>query len=239
MIKKSTMRQVKWHHSPLHVLSGIFRVNPDVIEKIPPVCTHPKKRSLQDICIDIPPGKEESKRADATAREKIKVYSDSSIHDNKVGVAAILKHKGKLDQALKLHLGTTEQHTAYKTELVGMIMGLYLIKTESRNRIKCALSINSQAALSTVKSKMNKSGQHLAVDLLKLEKQLIKCRDNSRFRLMLRWFIGHVGIKGNKDADKAAKAATDRECAEKLDLPPPLPPEDSQSQPLHNQTSTQ
>lgn len=41
-----------------------------------------------------------------------------------------LRHAGRPDMILKFYLGTTEQHTVYEAILVGMIMGLYLIKTE-------------------------------------------------------------------------------------------------------------
>ena len=62
------------------------------------------------------------------------MYSDGSAHDGKVGAAAVLQREGKQDRTLKLHLGTTEQHTVYEAELVGMIMGLHLIKRKPRTR---------------------------------------------------------------------------------------------------------
>ena len=79
--------------------------------------------------------------------------------DSNVGAAAILKC------ILELHLGLKEQHMVYKAKLVGMIMGLYLIKTESRSKTKCALSIDNQAALVAIRSNRNKLGQHLVVEL--------------------------------------------------------------------------
>ena len=222
LIKKSAKRQVKRHRSPLHTLTGIFGTDPCEMEEIPPVRIHPKKRGSQPIRIDIPPGKEESKRADTTATEKIKVYSDGSAHGGNVGAAAILRRNGRPDRTLKLHLGTTEQHTVYEAELVGMIMGLHLIKTEERNKTKCALSVDNQAALIAINTKMNKSGQHLAADVLRIAKQLTERRANSRFQLTFRWSAGHVGIAGNEEADKAAKSAADGESSDKQDLPPCL-----------------
>ena len=61
LVKKSAKGHVKRHRSPLHTLSSVFGITPSKIEKIPPVRTHPKKRGLQDIHIDIPPNKDESK----------------------------------------------------------------------------------------------------------------------------------------------------------------------------------
>jgi ribonuclease HI len=213
---------VKRHRSPLHTLTRVFGINPSEIEKIPPVRTHPKKRGLQAIRIDIPPSKDESKRADANSVEQIRVYSDGSAHDGKVGAAAILRREGKQDRILKLHLGTTEQHTVYEAELVGMIMGLYLIKTEKRSKVKCVLNVDNQAALVAIKTEMNRSGQHLAADLLQIAKQLVERRGNSRFKLTFRWSAGHIGIAGNEDADKQAKAAADGDSSEKAILPPCL-----------------
>ena len=219
LVKKSTRRQIKRHKSPLHTLTSMFGINPDEIEKIPPVRIHPKNRGLRTICIDIPPSKEESKRADSTAIEQIRVYSDGSAHRGKVGAAAILKRDGKLDHILKLHLGTTKQHTVYEAELVGMIMGLHLIKTERRSKVKSILNVDNQAVLVAIKSNMNKSGQHLAANLLQLAKHLCERRGNSGFKLTFRWSAGHVGIEGNEDADKKAKAAADRDTSEKEELP--------------------
>ena len=222
LIRKSTKRQVKRHRSPLHTLTSIFGIDPSKMERIPPVRTHPKKRGPQGICVDIPPNKDDSKRADTNTTEQIKVYSDGSAHDGQVGAAAILQRAGKPNRTLRLHLGTTEQHTVYEAELVGMIMGLHLIKTEKKKNMKCALNVDNQAALVAIKSEMNKSGQHLAANILQIAKQLLNGKGNKRFRLTFRWSAGHVGIVGNEEADKEAKAAADGVSSDKKDLPPCL-----------------
>jgi hypothetical protein len=103
-----------------------------------------------------------------------------------------------------------------------MIMGLHLIKMERRNGVKCALNVDNQAALVAIKSEMNKSGQHLAANLLQIAKHLHKRRGNGRFKLTFHWTAGHMGIAGNEDADKEAKAAADGESSDKEDLPPCL-----------------
>jgi ribonuclease HI len=136
-----------------------------------------------------------------------------------VRAVAILRREGKPDHILKMHLGTTDQHTVYKAELVGMIMGLHLIKTERRSKVKSVLNVDNQAALVAIKSNMNKLDQHLAANLLQLAKQLLERRGNSRFKLTFRWSAGHVRITGNEDTDKKAKAATDSISSEKEELP--------------------
>jgi ribonuclease HI len=214
LIKRSAKRYIERHCSPLHTLAGIYGLNPFNIKKIPLVHIHTRKRGLKDIQTDIPLNKDNSKRI-----KKIKVYSDGLAHNGRVGTAAILKWEGKPDQTLKLHLGSTEQHTVYEAELIGMIMGLHLIKTEPRSKVKCSLSVDNQAALVAIKSEMNKLGQHLTADILQIAKQLIEQKGNSRFSLTFRWSVGHIGITGNKDVDKHAKAAADGESSDKKALP--------------------
>ena len=221
-VKKSVNRRVKRHRSALHTLTSIFGTEPCKMEKIPPVRTHPKDRGLLPVRIDIPPNKDASKRADANATETIKVYTDGSAHDGKVGAAAILKRRGKPNRTLKLYLGTTEQHTVYEAELTGMLLGLHLIKTERSSKVKCALNVDNQAALSAIKSNLNKSGQHLAAEVLKTVKQINKSKGNSGYKLTFRWTAGHVGIPGNEEVDKAAKEAADGSSSDKKDLPPYL-----------------
>ena len=218
-VKRSAKGIAKRHRSPLHILTSIYGIHPNNFEKIPPVRLHPSNRDSQATYIDIPRNKEESKRADATAVEKIKVYSDGSAHSGKVGAAAILKREGHPDRALKLHLGTTGQHTVYEAELVGMILGLHLIKTERRNTTKCVLNVDNQAALKSIKTKMNKSGQHLAAIVHQMAAKLHESRGKNKFRLTFRWTAGHVEITGNEDADKLAKTAADGESSTKDTLP--------------------
>ena len=183
LVKRSAKGRVKRHRSPLHTLTSIFAIYPSKMEKIPPVRIHPSKRGSQATQIDIPPSKDKSKRADSSAVEQIKVYSDGSAHDGRVGAEAILNQAGRTDRILKLYLGTTEQHTVYEAELAGMIRGLYLIKMEWRNVVKCALSVDNQAALVAIKLKMTKSGQHLVANLYQMAEKLHDCKGNRNFRL--------------------------------------------------------
>ena len=222
LVKRSAKSQVKRHRSPLHALTSIFGINPSELEEIPPVRLHPKDKGSRIVRLDIPPDKEASKQADANAIETIRVYTDGSSHDGNVGAAAILKREGAPDRTIKFHLGPAKHHTVYEAELVGILMGLYLIKTERKGKVKCALSADNQAALKAISSDMTKPGQHIAAKIFQAIKQLKARKNNSRFKLTLRWSAGHVGIEGNEDADAEAKAAAEGENSTPSDLPPYL-----------------
>jgi hypothetical protein len=100
-----------------------------------------------------------------------------------------------------------------------MLMGMHLIKTEKRNKVKCVLNVDNQAALSAVNSDMTKPGQHIAAAIHKTIKQLLPRTENGRFKLTFRWSAGHVGTAGNEEADKEAKKAASGESSDKTELP--------------------
>jgi ribonuclease HI len=219
LVKHSAKRQIKRHCLPLHTLTSIFNICLNEIEEVPPVCVHPKDKGSKIVHIDIPLDKEASKQADANTTEQIKVYTDGSSHNGKVGAAAILKREGNSDRTLRFHLGSADHHTVYKAELVGILMGLHLIKTKKRSKVRCVINIDNQAALKVVSSNLTKPGQHIVAKTLQMVKQLKKQRGNSRFGLTFRWSAGHIGIAGNEDADREAKTAAEGESSDKQDLP--------------------
>ena len=101
-------------------------------------------------------------------------------------------------------------------------MGLHLIKTKKRNKTKCTLNVDNQAALVAIKSEMNKSGHHLAAQVFDLATKLKKQGRRGRFNLTFRWTTGHVGITGNEDTDREAKLAAEGKQSGKEELSPCL-----------------
>jgi ribonuclease HI len=218
-IRRAARRQVGKHKAPLHHIASCLNTDPSEIETIPVIRTNPAKRQENPIDIVIPKDKKDSKRVDAQAKEVIKVYTDGSLHNGGVGAAAILYRAGKRPRILKLYLGTAEQHTVYEAELVGLLLGIHLIKTERNSSKECAIGADNQAALKALSSELTKPGQHLAAEFLKISAQLKKTRKSKRFSITARWTAGHVGIKGNEKADKEAKLAAEGASSDKTDLP--------------------
>ena len=61
-----------------------------------------------------------------------------------------------------------------------MLMGMHLIKTEKKNKVKCALNVDNQAALSTVNLDMTKPSQHMVAAIHQIIKQLLPRATNGR-----------------------------------------------------------
>ena len=99
-----------------------------------------------------------------------------------------------------------------------MLMDMHLIKMEKKNKVKCALNVDNQAALSAVNSDMTKPSQHIAAAIHQIIKQLLPCATNGRFKLTFRWSAGHVRIVGNEKADVEVKKAATGESSDKADL---------------------
>ena len=224
-IRNAARRQVKRHRAPLHELAQSLPMDPDKIEMVPVVRINPANRSKTPFQVSIPATKEESKNIDRSAREEIKVYTDGSIHRDKVGAAAVMYRKGKRTRTLRLHLGAASDHTIYEAELVGLLMGIYMIKTEKKGKTACAIGADSQAAIQALESELTSPGQHLAAEFLDLARQVALSRsggtrDGNSYKLTVRWTAGHIGIKGNESADSEAKKAAAGLSTARADLPP-------------------
>jgi ribonuclease HI len=199
-----------------------YDLNPAKVEKIPTTARNPAKVKHVPLGIVIPKDKDASKREDQCAPERVKIYSDGSAHDGQVGAAAILTRPGKPNRVLHYHLGTTEEHTVYKAELVGLLLGLHLIKTEQAGSTSFAIGADNQAAVEAVLTELTHPGQHLAAAFLHTAAQIRKKRSTSRYMLTLRWTAGHAGIQGNEEADVEAKKAAAGLSSDRSLLPPIL-----------------
>ena len=218
-LKRAASRRTKRHRSPLHHLADCLAVPPNEIENIPVVAANPALRQRLPFRISIPSDKETSKRLEANANETIRVFTDGSMHNDKVGAAAVLYRNGRPTRTLRLHMGPASQHTVYEAEMVGLLLGIHLIKTEPRSRTSCILGADNQAAIQALRSELNKPGQHLAAEILRTAKQLGRERGNKNYRLTIRWTAGHVGIPGNERADEEAKKAATGSSSERAELP--------------------
>ena len=216
--KKCAARATKRHKAPLHDLMQTFNIKPNALETVATTGGNPATRHKRPFKIEIAKDKKASVAADAEGMERIRVYSDGSAQEGKVGAAAVLIYPGKETRKLHYHLGTVEHHTVFEAELVGMILGLHLIKTQ-KSRTSYSLGADNQAALTAAATPGNKSGHYLADLLLTAAFKLQKVNGTANYSLLLRWTAGHMKIEGNEMADEEAKAAAEGLTSEALSLP--------------------
>jgi ribonuclease HI len=216
--RKCANGTVKRHRSTLHELMQAFKIKPCLLETLATTGRDPAKAHKRPFKLDIAKDKEASIKADKEGREIIKVYSDGSAQEGKVGAAAILIRPGKETRKLHCHLGSTEHHTVFEAELVGLLLGLHLIKTEKK-RTKYAIGVDNQAAMTAVATPGNRSGHYLADTFLTAAFTLWKTNGTANYSLTLRWTAGHVNIEGNELADQEAKLAAEGTTSAASSLP--------------------
>ena len=92
LVKASVKCVIKRHKAPMHNLMKIFRLDPNsiTITKIAIAVHNPLEANRIPMQISIAKSKEESKREANRASEAVKVYSDGSEANGKVGAATIL-----------------------------------------------------------------------------------------------------------------------------------------------------
>ena len=119
-------QRAKCHLSPIHLLLRAYGIDPSKFETIA-LASRPPNRKY-NVPTEITSSREESKEADADDKATFKVYTDGSGQDSMAGAAAVLYKGHTLVGLLRYHLGSLEQHTTYEAELIGILLGLWLIR---------------------------------------------------------------------------------------------------------------
>jgi ribonuclease HI len=127
----------------------------------------------------------------------------------------------KTARILHYHLGSADDHTVFEVELVGILMGLYLIETNLKGSVSYTIGVDNQAAIKALASKFNKPGHYLAAEALKTAAHLQKIK-GKKYSLTFRWTAGHLGIPGNEEADEEAKKAAEGASLDPANLPKSL-----------------
>ena len=164
LYQRASKHNVKQHKSPIHNLAAAFEAAHEDYEMVLVAGQNPATLGKQLFRTDIPGNKDEAKSKDKKAPEHIRIYSDGSMQDGSVGVAAVLTKNGKVTKALHYHLGPASKHTVFEAELVGILMGLHLIDKTARGNTTFALGVDNQAAIKSLSSKFNQPGHYLAVE---------------------------------------------------------------------------
>ncbi|KIJ39724.1 hypothetical protein M422DRAFT_174834, partial [Sphaerobolus stellatus SS14] len=206
------------HRTPLQELFNAFNIDPDRMERIDPVVWKPGWSSPFNIMIA--ESKDAAKKDVRNNRKEVNIYTDGSEIDGGVGAAAVMYRDGRLIRKVRHYLGKTGEHTVYEAELVGMILGLEMLRRERRT-VTAAIYLDNQAAIkATQKDDEVGPAQHLRREAESLYSRVITKHEGINFSLV--WVPGHVGIEGNEKADSEAKAAARGEGSPTTELPQAL-----------------
>ena len=188
---------------------------PSKFETIAPASRPPNRK--YNVPTEITSSREESKEADANDKATFKVYTDGSGQDGMAGAAAVLYKGHALVGSLCYHLGSLEQHTTYEAELIGILLGLWLIRREP-DADSASLKVDSQAAIQALNVHKPRLGGHILDEIQELSDSL-HVRSLSDLQLKISWISGHDGVAGNEKVDEEAKVAAKGDSSPWQELP--------------------
>ena len=118
---------INHHKSPLHYLFFTTQLNLQPFETITPSRRHPCYIPL--FSTKVSHSKETALNLMNKSHHMLhyKVYCDGSSYEGGVGAAAVLYKNNHILKSIWYKLGTPEEHTVYKVELVGIILALHLL----------------------------------------------------------------------------------------------------------------
>ncbi|KAG7086882.1 hypothetical protein E1B28_002802 [Marasmius oreades] len=151
-------------------------------------------------------------------RARWKVYTDGSGIDGGVGAAAVITYDGVIKDEVRLYVGPEEHHEVYEVEVVGLALGIILMKKHRVNS-RTSIWVDNQAAILAI-GNAKAGSSHYLLDIIH---SLIHMHRNRapRCEILIRWIPGHTGIQGNEKADKAAKAAAQLDVSDPSEYPLP------------------
>jgi ribonuclease HI len=192
---------------PLHhrsVLHDMFAAFPEItgLETVDP--TPLDTMWTAPLTYRIAANKDEAEEELSRYTDGVCVYGDGSGFEGGVGGAAVMKTKDGEVESRRVYLGTMEEHTVFEAELIGLILGLDLIRSVPR-LCSATILIDNQAAIRAVARPRPQPGQYLVrlfhrtLDALRRQRRTLK--------LCIPWVPGHQDIEGNEAADEEAKRA--------------------------------
>ncbi|CDO73528.1 hypothetical protein BN946_scf185013.g163 [Trametes cinnabarina] len=219
-VLRAGKRLVRAHRSSLHEVLDAYRSHLDYrhTETIRPTRLSPSWRPRHKVhMLD---DREAAKDDDPRWRQRGQwaVYTDGSDCDGGVGASAVLYPPGRATpRRLHLHLGPSTRHTVYEAELVGILLGMELIKRERRCTGRVSIALDNKAAIQASTLRTSGPGRYLTDLFHEQLNKLIVARP--QLRLTLRWVPGHCGVAGNEAADEAAKEAAGGQSSPLAELP--------------------
>jgi ribonuclease HI len=163
---------------------------------------------------------------EAVSSPEIMVFTDRSGINRNIGAAAVMYRKGRHEpsKVLRYHLGSSAEYTSFEAEVVGAIMGIWMIRTEHIvGWLPISILTDCQAFIKRTKSHKATTVQYLVKNFLTAADNINLANANPTAKwFQLVWISGHSGVQGNKKVDKEAKKAAQGESSPSHRLPPIL-----------------
>jgi len=151
---------VRRHRSPIHrLLAAYKKVRPGAIETIPGVARGPKWKPSFETRIES--SKEAAIERAENDRAEVRIYTDGSGYGGGIGAAAVLLRAGKQARKLQFHLGPATQQTVYGGEVVGLVLGAELLRTEVTPLNTVTFGVDNQATIRALRTYRPAAGHGL------------------------------------------------------------------------------
>jgi ribonuclease HI len=134
----------------------------------------------------------------------VKVFTDSSGMEGKIGAVAVLYRNGRAKTTLCYQVGSQKHHTVYEGEGIGVILAMKLISKEWGIR-SAIIYTDNQAAITATQLMKPNPGHHIFDALHDNIEELRK--KHIGICITIQWIPGHKGVEGNELADEQAKKA--------------------------------
>ncbi len=104
--------------------------------------------------------RDRAKEIKAPGRKELHIYTDGSGIEGQIGAAATTMNKWGVRTTLRHQLGSTDQHTIYEAELVGIILALH-IANKHKGTCKITILTDNQVTIKAFDSNMMNASSYL------------------------------------------------------------------------------
>jgi ribonuclease HI len=214
-IMNARVHRVKRHTTRINDLIWTFNLDPSRIEKVEAVRYDVGwKAEMGRVMANT---KEAAIEKEAEDKANIKVYTDGSGVEGKVGASAVLKREGIRGwKVRRFNVGKAEHHEVFEGEAVGLVLAMELVRGEKRVR-EVSIYMDNQAAITATGSDAPGSARHIIEMIHAQHCRLAK--KHARARVTIHWIPSHSDVLGNEKADKHAKRAAKGEVSSPDNLP--------------------
>lgn len=131
-------------------------------------------------------------------------FADGSGYKGGIGAAAILYKGGEEVDAVRLSLGSEDDHEVYEAECAGLILTLHLARKQAVVG-KLSIWIDNTAAI-TATNTATPGPSHYLLDHFHSVLTELRAK-HPGIKIIISWVPGHMGYAGNERADSEAKKA--------------------------------